>query len=92
MWFVRRVTRPWAGCVRFGSLRRLSPISSVWGLDRGRPLDRYYIENFLESHRTDVRGRVLEAGNNAYTVRFGDDRVVRRRRYGASIAQCRRIR
>jgi glycosyltransferase involved in cell wall biosynthesis/peptidoglycan/xylan/chitin deacetylase (PgdA/CDA1 family)/SAM-dependent methyltransferase len=63
------------GTVRFGSLRRVTPVSRDFGYDRGRPIDRYYIENFLGHHREDVRGRVLEIGENTYTRRFGDDRV-----------------
>ena len=35
------------GSVRFGDLRRLSPISRHFGFDRGTPIDRYYIEGFL---------------------------------------------
>jgi SAM-dependent methyltransferase len=66
---------PPVGWVRFGSLRRLSPISTVWGSDRGRPIDRYYIEQFLASHASDIRGRVLEIGDNRYTRQFGRDRV-----------------
>lgn len=57
--------------VRFGSLRRLEPVSGTWGLDRGTPVDRVYIERFLDAHRDDVRGDVLEVGGNAYTTRFG---------------------
>src|SRR5262249_17400126 len=35
--------------VRFGSLRRLAPVSRQFGWDRGGlPIDRYYIEHFLE--------------------------------------------
>jgi len=64
------------GKVQFGSLRRVTPISDDFGADRGKPVDRYYIENFLDAHRTDVRGRVLEVGERSYTRRFGDDRVV----------------
>lgn len=68
---------PPPGFVRFGSLRRTSPVSSVWGRDRGRSLDRYYIEGFLEKHQADVRGRVLEVGDAAYTRQFGGARVTR---------------
>lgn len=65
--------------VRFGSLRRVSPISSSFGLDRGHPIDRYYIEAFLESHRYDIRGHVLEAGGLIdYAGQYGDDRVKRK--------------
>jgi peptidoglycan/xylan/chitin deacetylase (PgdA/CDA1 family)/SAM-dependent methyltransferase len=63
------------GKVDFGSLRRLTPISLDFGCDRGRPVDRYYIENFLTQRAEDVRGRVLEIGENTYTRRFGGDRV-----------------
>jgi SAM-dependent methyltransferase len=61
--------------VRFGDLRRLSPFSRSWGLDRGTPVDRYYIERFLAKNADDIRGRVLEIGDNAYTLRFGSTRV-----------------
>jgi SAM-dependent methyltransferase len=59
--------------INWGDLRRLTPISSVWGLDRGKPLDRYYIENFLRQHRQDIRGRVLEMKDPGYTMQFGGD-------------------
>lgn len=68
---------PALGWVRFGSLRRLSPISPVFGLDRGQGIDRYYIEEFLARHATDIRGRVLEIANNTYTKRFGGENVTR---------------
>ena len=48
-----------------------APLRSEWGFDRGTPLDRFYIERFLESHAADIRGRVLEVKNSDYTKRFG---------------------
>jgi SAM-dependent methyltransferase len=64
--------------VRFGLLRRLTPVSRAFGMDRGGPIDRYYIDSFLERHHADIRGRVLEAGGfTNYTRRFGADRVTR---------------
>jgi len=65
------------GGVDFGDLRRTTPISRHFGYDRGKPVDRRYIEDFLERHAADIRGRVLEIGDNSYTVRFGGDRVER---------------
>jgi SAM-dependent methyltransferase len=59
--------------VNWGDLRRVTPVSSVWGLDRGLPLDRYYIEGFLDSHRADIHGRVLEVKDPFYTDRYGSD-------------------
>lgn len=62
----RRVARPaW-----LGSVRRTRPLSDVWGRDRGTPIDRYYIERFLERERASIRGRVLEVMNADYTRRF----------------------
>jgi hypothetical protein len=63
------------GSVRFGDLRRLSPFSRCWGLDRGTPVDRYYIERFLAKNADDIRGRVLEIADNTYTLRFGGAQV-----------------
>lgn len=69
--------RPSVGWVNFGSLRRVTPISREFGYDRGLPIDRYYIEGFLARHRDDIRERVLEIGENTYTLRFGGDRVTK---------------
>ena len=66
---------PPVGRVRFGSLRRILPLSHNWGFDRGLPVDRYYIEQFLDRHRADIRGRVLEIADATYTRQFGGERV-----------------
>jgi SAM-dependent methyltransferase len=70
------VTPP-PGKVRFGDLRRTMPIAGDFGYGRGGPVDRYYIEAFLDRHAEDVRGRVLEVGDASYTRRFGGNRVTR---------------
>jgi LmbE family N-acetylglucosaminyl deacetylase/SAM-dependent methyltransferase len=70
-----KMLAPEVGKVDFGDLLRLQPISTNWGWDRGRPIDRLYIEAFLQQHQADVRGRVLEAEDNAYTTCYGADRV-----------------
>jgi SAM-dependent methyltransferase len=72
---VRYTRWPPVGFVRFGSLRRLQPISPDWGSERGQPIDRYYIESFLAANARFVQGRVLEIGDDTYTRMFGDDRV-----------------
>lgn len=61
--------------VTLGSLDRTTPISRHFGYDRGKPVDRHYIEAFLRRHAADIRGRVLEIGDNAYTRAFGGARV-----------------
>jgi len=65
------------GRIRFGSLRRTAPVSRQWGWDRGLPIDRYYIVEFLQRYAGDVRGRVLEIGDASYTRRFGGARVAK---------------
>lgn len=66
---------PPVGWVRFGSLWRLKPISRLFGFDRGLCIDRYYIEQFLSVHLSDIQGRTLEVGEDTYTREFGGDRV-----------------
>jgi SAM-dependent methyltransferase len=67
--------RPRVGHIAFGDLRRLAPISTDWGFDRGTVIDRYYIDRFLMKHAGDVWGRVLEIGTNDMTRKFGGTRV-----------------
>ncbi len=69
---------PPVGKVRFGDLRRTAPINRHWGLERGQPVDRYYLEQFLTRHAQEIRGRVLEVGDDSYTRRFGGERVTQR--------------
>ncbi|HEU4721981.1 MAG TPA: class I SAM-dependent methyltransferase [Gemmatimonadaceae bacterium] len=64
---LRRLTSP----IWLGSLGRTAPTSDAWGFDRGTPVDRYYIERFLEANRGAVRGRALEIQDRLYTERFG---------------------
>lgn len=66
---LRRGRRP----VVLGSLGSTRPLSSQFGYDRGTPVDRWYIERFLDAHRSDITGRVLEVKDSGYTDRFGHD-------------------
>lgn len=68
---------PPIGWVRFGDLRRVTPVSRAFGCDRGECIDRYYIENFLARYAQDIHGAVLEVAENTYTMRFGGDRVMK---------------
>ena len=58
---------------RWGNLRRLSPFSDSFGFDRGTPVDRFYLERFLQSESAAIRGRVLEVQVSGSTRRFGRD-------------------
>jgi hypothetical protein len=66
---------PRVGHVEFGDLRRLSPVSPVFALDRGVPIERYYIEQFLAKHQPDIRGTALEFGDTHYLDKFGGSAV-----------------
>jgi SAM-dependent methyltransferase len=65
--WVSRLRRP----ALFGTLRRTTPLSDVYGFDRGTPVDRYYIKQFLTDHHSDIRGHVLEVKSSNYTDAFG---------------------
>jgi SAM-dependent methyltransferase len=55
----------------------LQPLSQVWGLDRGLPLHRFYLAQFLEESRSAIRGRCLEFQDDSYTIRYGGAAVTR---------------
>lgn len=57
--------------------RDAEPASRRFGIERGLPIDRWYIERFLAGQSARIRGRVLEVGDGHYTRRFGGDRVQR---------------
>lgn len=67
MKLLKKIFRP----VRWHNLRVTKPLSTVFGLDRGTPVDRYYIEKFLRENSTHIKGRVLEIENNTYSKKFG---------------------
>lgn len=66
---------PHQGTINTGDFDRTTPFSNDFGFDRGGAIDRYYIERFLSDHEQDVRGTVLEIGDNEYTLRFGKSRI-----------------
>jgi SAM-dependent methyltransferase len=58
--------------------RRTAPVSRGYGYDRGTPIDRHYIDDFLWRHGPapgygigDIRGHVVEVGGNEYATRYG---------------------
>ena len=72
-----RKSTPAPGKVRFGDFLRYAPFSTQFGYDRGGPVDRFYIENFLEQEAACIRGSVLEIGDNAYTLLYGGDKIIK---------------
>jgi ubiquinone/menaquinone biosynthesis C-methylase UbiE len=58
----------------FYFLRRdLKPISDIYGNDRGTPICRYYIDNFLEKNKKLISGDCLEIMESRYTRKYGHD-------------------
>lgn len=66
---------PAIGQVTAGDFERLTPFNTNFGYERGGPIDRYYIEGFLQKEAASIKGRVLEIGDNAYTLQFGGAQV-----------------
>jgi len=80
-WVRRRwhaITRwPPVGGVNLADLRRITPVSKEFGLERGGAIDRCYIEDFLSRHAADICGHVLEIGDDRYIRKLGGGRVTR---------------
>jgi Methyltransferase domain len=53
-----------------GDMYRTEPVSNVFGLERGTPIDRYYIEKFISDHSRVIRGDALEIGELRYLVQY----------------------
>jgi len=46
-------------------------VSIDYGLDRGTPIDRVYLDRFFAAHAADIRGAVLEVGGPVFSGRHG---------------------
>jgi SAM-dependent methyltransferase len=57
----------------FDHHRSTRPVSDVYGFDRGRPIDRHYIDRFIAAHAADIRGDVLEVQDLMYTQKHGSN-------------------
>ena len=68
---------PDIGQTEWGDFNRLRPFSSTWGSERGRPVDRHYIEAFLGQHVSDFAGRALEIENDNYLRKYGRHSIQR---------------
>ena len=55
----------------------LEPISSIYGYDRGTPIDRAYIESFMEKYKDLIKGVCLEVHDTSYIKKYGGSNVVK---------------
>lgn len=62
--------------VRLGLGFGTAPLANAWS-ERGMPVHRHYLEQFLAESAADIRGRCLEFQEDSYTSRFGGARVTR---------------
>ena len=58
-------------------LHTINPVSRSWGFERGKPIDRVYIEKFLQNASKDLQGAsdILEVGSDDYSRKFFPDTV-----------------
>jgi len=68
--FLPKIQR-WLTLLFFKHVIATSPISRKFGIDRGLPIDRFFIEHFLAGHSRCIKGRVLEVGSSYYSRKFG---------------------
>ena len=51
--------------------KSVKPLSRKFGFDRGTPIDRFWIEQFMSQQQKFIKGHVLEIGDRSYTKQFG---------------------
>lgn len=54
----------------------IEPLNRKFGFSRGTPIDRYYIEKWLQGNEKLIKGDVLEIAEDTYTRKFGESDVV----------------
>jgi SAM-dependent methyltransferase len=59
--------------VTWNDVSRSYPVSTAFGMERGTPIDRYYIDCFIKKQSCCITGAVLEIGDNYYTMMFGKE-------------------
>jgi hypothetical protein len=55
-----------------GDLKRFDPISPEFGWRRGTPIDRYYIQSYINDKSSLIRGECLEIAEPKYLSQFRD--------------------
>jgi SAM-dependent methyltransferase len=53
------------------TMNDVGPVSRFYGEDRGTPIDRYYIDQFLTKKSHLITGTVLEIADSKYSKKFG---------------------
>jgi hypothetical protein len=59
--------------IAFDDFSRTEPVSTKFGFDRGTPVDRYFIEKFLQNQSKSIHGHVLEISESTYSRKIGEN-------------------
>jgi len=59
----------------FNDLKMNKPVSNLFGVDRGTPIDRRYIEKFLQENSQYIKSSVLEVGDCTYSKKFAGEKA-----------------
>ncbi len=51
----------------------IEPTNRIFGLDRGKPIERYYIEKFLSDNSSYIKGAVMEVADSEYITKYGNE-------------------
>lgn len=70
--FIRRLMRP---SFLYFLRKNTNPISDYYGLDRGQPIDRYYIDSFIKENKEHIKGVCLEVLDDKYSSTYGEGRI-----------------
>jgi len=68
---LKKLKRNTVSPLSWTNLRNVQPLSTTFGFDRGTPVDRYYIEQFLQANTAHISGNILEIAESSYSRRFG---------------------
>jgi SAM-dependent methyltransferase len=55
----------------------VTPVNAPWVHNRGLPIHRYYLEQFLSEFASDIYGHCLEFQGSYYTMHFGGNKVTK---------------
>jgi SAM-dependent methyltransferase len=77
------ITRQFLKKISFTGDILITPVSDLFGTDRGTPIDRYYIEKFLSESK--IEGKCLEVEEATYTLKFGKNVTSKILKYKAEI-------
>lgn len=68
--YLRKVYRSLDPLVEAIASMPLRPSSTRFGLERGKPIDRVFIEKFLADNKEYIHGTVIEIGDNRYMSQY----------------------